>query len=65
MEDTKTKMILELNQKRVHKILRRNGIDPDKVPPLEGTYEERSRKRTAQVMANNDKRIDKIMRKYR
>ncbi len=65
MRNEATKRIIEQNTKRIHKILRRNGVDPDKVPPLEGTYEERSRIRTAQIMANNKKRIDRIMRKYR
>lgn len=60
-----TEEVLRLNQKRINKVLRQNGVDPNTVPPLEGTYEERSQKRTQEVFANNQKRIDKIMRKYR
>ena len=60
-----TEEVLRLNQKRINKVLQQNGVDPNTVPPLEGTYEERSQKRTQEVLANNQKRIDKIMRKYR
>ena len=60
-----TEEVMHLNQKKIEKVLRQNGVDPSNVPPLEGTYEERSRKRTQEVLANNQKRIDKIMRKYR
>ena len=60
-----TEEVLRLNQRRINKVLRQNGVDPNTVPPLEGTYEERSQKRTQEVFANNQKRIDKIMRKYR
>ena len=56
---------MRLNQKKVDKVLRQNGVDPNNIPPLEGTYEERSRKRTQEIFSNNQKRIDKIMRKYR
>lgn len=57
--------IFRLNQKRIDKVLRQNGVDPNNIPPLEGTYEQRSHQRTADVFANNNKRINKIMRKYR
>ena len=57
--------VLRLNQKRINKVLQQNGVDPNAVPPLEGTYEERSQKRTQEIFANNQKRINKIMRKYR
>lgn len=60
-----TEEVMRLNQKKIDKVLRQNGVDPNNVPPLEGTTEERSRKRTQEVFANNQKRIDKIMRKYR
>lgn len=57
--------IIRLNQKRIDKALRQNGVDPNNIPPLEGTYEQRSSQRTREVFANNNKRINKIMRKYR
>ena len=57
--------IKELNDKRIAKVLRQNGVDPNNVPPLTGTYEERSLQRAAEISANNQKRIDRIMRKYR
>ncbi len=57
--------IKELNDKKIAKVLRQNGVDPNNVPPLTGTYEERSRQRAAEISANNQKRIDRIMRKYR
>lgn len=60
-----TEEILRLNQKRINKVLQQNGVNPNTVPPLEGTCEERSKKRTQEVFANNQKRIDKMMRKYR
>lgn len=60
-----TEEVFRLNQKRIDKVLRQNGVDPNTTPPLEGTSEERSKKRTQEVFANNQKRIDKIMRKYR
>lgn len=60
-----TEEVMCLNQKKIEKVLRQNGVDPDNVPPLEGTYEERSSKRTKEIFSNNQKRIDKIMRKYR
>lgn len=60
-----TEEVMRLNQKKVDKVLRQNGVDPNNIPPLEGTYEERSRKRTQEIFSNNQKRIDKIMRKYR
>ena len=60
-----TEEVLRLNQKRINKVLRQNGVDPNTVPPLEGTCVERSQKRTQEVFANSQKRIDKIMRKYR
>lgn len=57
--------IKELNDKRIAKVLRRNGVAHNNVPPLTGTYEERSHQRTAEINANNQKRINKVMRKYR
>ena len=60
-----TNEIIRLNQKRIDKVLRQNGVDPNNIPPLEGTYEQRSSQRTREVFANNNKRINKIMRKYR
>lgn len=60
-----TDEIFRLNRKRVDKVLRQNGVDPNNIPPLEGTYEQRSEQRTKEIFANNNKRIDKIMRKYR
>lgn len=60
-----TEEVLRLNQKRINKVLQQNGVNPNTIPPLEGTYEERSQKRTQEIFANNQKRIDKIMRKYR
>lgn len=57
--------IIRLNQKKIDKVLRQNGVDPNNIPPLEGTYEQRSSQRTREVFANNNKRINKIMRKYR
>ncbi len=60
-----TDEIFRLNKKRIDKILRQNGVDPNNVPPLEGTYEQRSEQRTKEIFANNNKRINKIMRKYR
>lgn len=60
-----TEEIFRLNQKRIDKVLRQNGVDPNSVPPLEGSIEERSKKRTQEIFANNQKRINKIMRKYR
>jgi len=60
-----TEEVLRLNQKRINKVLQQNGVNPNTVPPLEGTCEERSQKRTQEIFANNQKRIDKIMRKYR
>ena len=65
MNKDTTQKVLEQNQKKIEKILRQNGVDPDKAPPLTGTYEERSSQRTAEIFANNQKRIDRIMRKYR
>ena len=65
MDKDTTKRVFAQNQKRIDKILRQNGVDPDKAPPLTGTYEERSSQRTAEIFANNQKRIDRIMRKYR
>lgn len=65
MDRDTAQKVLDQNQKKIDKILRQNGVDPDNVPPLTGTYEERSRQRTAEVIANNQKRINKIMRKYR
>ena len=60
-----TNEIIRLNQKRIDKVLQQNGVDPNNIPPLEGTYEQRSSQRTREVFANNNKRINKIMRKYR
>lgn len=60
-----TEEVLRLNQKKIDKVLRQNGVDPNATPPLEGTFEERSKKRTQEVLANNQKHINKIMRKYR
>ena len=60
-----TEEAIRLNQVKIDKVLLQNGVDPNNVPPLEGTSEERSRKRTQEIMANNQKRINKIMRKYR
>lgn len=60
-----TEEVLRLNQKRINKVLQQNGVNPNTVPLLEGTCEERSQKRTQEIFANNQKRIDKIMRKYR
>jgi len=60
-----TEEVIRLNQKKIDKVLRQNGVDPDSVPPLEGTSEERSKKRTQEIFANNNKRINRIMRKYR
>lgn len=57
--------IIRLNQKKIDKVLRQNGVDPNNIPPLEGTYEQRSSQRTREVFANNNKRINKIMQKYR
>lgn len=56
---------MRLNQEKIDKVLLQNGVDPNNAPSLEGTSEERSRKRTQEIMANNQKRINKIMRKYR
>jgi len=60
-----TEEVIRLNQKKIDKVLRQNGVDPDSVTPLEGTSEERSKKRTQEIFANNNKRINRIMRKYR
>lgn len=60
-----TEEVLRLNQKKINKFLQQNGVNPNTVPPLESTCEERSQKRTQEIFANNQKRIDKIMRKYR
>jgi len=60
-----TEEVMRLNQEKIDKVLLQNGVDPNNVPSLEGTSEERSRKRTQEIMANNQKRINKIMRKYR
>ena len=57
--------IFRLNQKRIDKVLRQNGVDPNNIPPLEGTYEQRSEQRTKDIFTSNNKRINKIMRKYR
>lgn len=65
MDKKTSQKIMDLNTKKIHKILRQHGVDPESTPPLTGTYEERSRQRTAETLANNQKRIDKIMRKYR
>lgn len=65
MDKDTTQKVLEQNQKKIEKILRQNGVDPNNVPPLTGNAEERSRQRTAEVLSNNQKRINKIMRKYR
>lgn len=65
MDGDATKKVIQQNQKRIEKVLRQNGVDPESVPPLAGTSEERSRQRTAEIMANNQKRINRIMRKYR
>ena len=65
MDKISLQRMLDLNTKKIHKILRQHGVDPENVPPLTGTYEERSRQRVAETLANNQKRIDKIMRKYR
>lgn len=65
MDKDTTRKVIEQNQKKIEKILRQNGVDPEHVPPLSGTYEERSRQRTAEVLSNNQKRINRIMRKYR
>lgn len=56
---------MRLNQEKIDKVLLQNRVDPNNVPSMEGTSEERSRKRTQEIMANNQKRINKIMRKYR
>ena len=60
-----TEEVIRLNQKKIDKVLLQNGVVPNNVPPLEGTYEERSQKRTQEVIENNNKRMNKIMRKYR
>ena len=60
-----TEEVMRLNQEKIDKVLLQNGVDPNNAPSLEGTSEERSRKRTQEIMANNQKRINKIMRKYR
>ena len=60
-----TEEVMRLNQEKIDKVLLQNGVDPNNVPSLEGTSEERSRKRTQEIMANNQKRINKIIRKYR
>lgn len=65
MDKDTTRKVMVQNQKKVEKILRQNGVDPSNIPPLTGTSEERSRQRTAEVFANNQNRINKIMRKYR
>lgn len=65
MDKDTTQTVITQNQKKIEKILRQNGVDPNNVPPLTGTSEERSRQRTAETLANNQKRIDRIMRKYR
>ena len=65
MNKDTTQKVLEQNQKKIEKILRQNGVDPNNGPSLTGTAEERSRQRTAEVLSNNQKRINKIMRKYR
>ena len=65
MDKDTTRKVIEQNQKKIEKILRQNGVDPENVPPLSGTYEERSRQRTAEILSNNQQRINKIMRKYR
>ena len=57
--------VFRINQKKIDKVLQQNGVDPTNVPPLEGTYEQRSVQRTKEVFVNNNKRINKIMRKYR
>lgn len=64
-EKLSTEEVMRLNQEKIDKVLLQNGVDPNNVPSLEGTSEERSRKRTQEIMANNQKRINKIMRKYR
>ena len=60
-----TEEVIRLNQKKIDKVLRQNSVDPESVPPLEGTFEERSKKRTQEIFATNNKRINRIMRKYR
>lgn len=42
MDKDNTQKVLEKNQKKIEKILRQNGVDPNNIPPLTVTTEERS-----------------------
>ncbi len=64
-EQSKLQQIFKNNSKRIRRILLQNGVDPDNLPEEKGTPEERSRIRTQQTIQANQRRIDKIMRKYR
>lgn len=64
-EQSKLQQIFKNNSKRIRRILLQNGVDPDNLPEVKGTPEERSRIRTQQTIQANQRRIDKIMRKYR
>ena len=64
-EQSKLQQIFKNNSKRIRRILLQNGVDPDNLPEANGTPEERSRIRTQQTIQANQRRIDKIMRKYR
>ena len=50
-----TEEVLRLNQRRINKVLRQNGVDPNTVPPLEGTYEERSQKKDTRGFSKQPK----------
>ena len=64
-DQSKLQQIFKNNSKRIRRILLQNGVDPDNLPEEKGTSEERSRLRTQQTIQANQRRIDKIMRKYR